>query len=545
VTYSLPTDKLAIEQGCYLDDTVPRKIAHFARTFCIHQKDPFYGQPFELLPYQWEELTLPLFGWRRRSGELRFKQANIFLPKKQGKSTYLAMLAIYGIQTFQRGQVLMISGTEEQSMNMFDACVEFLEGEPLKSIKFEGKPRFWIRGGTGKGSAKHIIEDRKTKSFIKVTSGSGKQKSGFNANLVCLDEITEWQPAYARGIYNRVVDAGMARQNSLVLTISTANFEKTSIGYEVYQKAKDVVEGRSEDISRFALVKEVGEHENWRDPETWWKALPAVPQIVPKHVYLDDFESCKDDPLQSVRFRTLKLNQWCGSPECWITPAAWMRCANSFNESDLYGCEAVIGIDYARKYDLTALCVVVKKNDKFYVMPRFFIPEAIAADKQKRDNVPYTEWQRTPSNNLYFTGGDVVDHNALIARVKHEASLFKIKEVRYDPTEMEITRQELERWGYKTIEVGQSNKSMSPNFLFFEKLIKEDNLRHPDNPILNWNLDNCMPKIAGKDQLVVDKASTLQRMDGIDATCIALSHWIDCTNQFPVLPEGQKWVTVW
>src|SRR5688572_21702095 len=90
-----PADQKALQNGCYFDLSYAERVRDFFARFLRHSKGQFAGKKFELLPWQWEEIIKPLFGWRRADGTRRYRRAYIEVPKKNGKSTLAAGIALY------------------------------------------------------------------------------------------------------------------------------------------------------------------------------------------------------------------------------------------------------------------------------------------------------------------------------------------------------------------------------------------------------------------------------------------------------------------
>ncbi|NBW20770.1 MAG: hypothetical protein EBR82_73680 [Caulobacteraceae bacterium] len=59
-----------------------------------HQKGIWAGKAFELLPWQ-RDLLGSLLCWKRADGTRRFRQTYICVPRKNGKSTLVAGLALW------------------------------------------------------------------------------------------------------------------------------------------------------------------------------------------------------------------------------------------------------------------------------------------------------------------------------------------------------------------------------------------------------------------------------------------------------------------
>src|SRR6516164_249772 len=88
-------DEAAVAAGCYFDQAAADRVRFFFEKFLRHSKGTFAGKPFELLSWQWQEVVGPLFGWRRADGTRRYRRFELWVPKKNGKSTLGAGLIPY------------------------------------------------------------------------------------------------------------------------------------------------------------------------------------------------------------------------------------------------------------------------------------------------------------------------------------------------------------------------------------------------------------------------------------------------------------------
>lgn len=361
------------------------KVKLFLENYCTLSKAPWNGRKLKLLDWQWNEWIKPLYGTYQDDGKTRqYTRGTIRIPKKSGKSTILSGLCIYHLLEQAGSECYCIASDIQQASIIFNQACDFIENnDTLKS-------RLRVRRNI------KTIEDKKDSSFLRVLSSTPSGKAGFNANFIALDEGEDWSPAnHAREVVDQLANATMARHNGLQISITTAQFNKAHVFYEEYQYAKKVKENPDVDPNFFQLIYEVDEHEDWTDPENWWKANPSVPDLVPKEFYFEKFRETQNNPFAESRFRTLLLNQHVGSPIQFIASNIWSDCFEDFDESKLYGSPCLIGLDFARRHDLAAYVIVVKSGEKVYALPRFFIPRDIAKDKEKKDSVPYYSW----SNN--------------------------------------------------------------------------------------------------------------------------------------------------
>ena len=84
---------LAVERGLRFDrQAAQHAIDWFG--FLKHSKGEWAGQSFVLSPWQ-QFITWCLFGWKRADGYRRFRTAYIEVPRKNGKTTWLAGIGLY------------------------------------------------------------------------------------------------------------------------------------------------------------------------------------------------------------------------------------------------------------------------------------------------------------------------------------------------------------------------------------------------------------------------------------------------------------------
>lgn len=124
---------------------------------------------------------------------------------------------------------------------------------------------------------------------------------------------------------------------------------------------------------------------------------------------------------------------------------------------------------------------------------------------------------------MYLTDGDTIDPAFLRSKVIEDSKRFDIQELLYDPYAFEESRQLLEADGIECIEVTQNSKYLSPATALLERLCLSKQIRHNNNDVLNWNLQNCVPTEDKQGRITITKASDTQRIDGIDALINALT----------------------
>ena len=105
------------------------------------------GQPFVLEPWQ-RKIVRDLFGWLRDDGTRRYRLAYIEVPRKNGKSTFAAGIALYLLlcDREERPQVYSCAGDREQAGIVFRAAREMITaGTPTLQAEADLR-QYEIRG---------------------------------------------------------------------------------------------------------------------------------------------------------------------------------------------------------------------------------------------------------------------------------------------------------------------------------------------------------------------------------------------------------------
>jgi len=505
------------------DASIPAKIQQWIENNCPLSSGDKAGECVPMLPWL-ADLTRNLFGKRREDGTRQIREASVWVPKKNGKSWYCSALAIYHARHIKGGQVVLIASSAKQAEIVFNECVRMLELGPQRP--------YWGKGlGWHSIPTKRQIEYRHEDGFLSVIHVLPCKKgiSGYHADLIIMDEIVDWKASWAEEIYDTLKNAGATR-NGLLISISTPKFDLSHFARFQWLKAKELIDGEKTNPTFFPLIYGIPDEstcicgpncgEGWRCPEWWWRANPGAGLCIPKQDFIDDYASVKENPREESRWRTLRCGQWVSSSDQWVSSAAWAACRNEFEERDLWGHDAIACIDAARKYDLAAMCLLIKKDGVVWVLPRAWIPRDLARHKEQTDKIPYSRWH--DKGLVRFCEGDVIKPADIREQLIEDASHFRIKEVRYDDYGMSETADLLAK-EFDCVAVTQNANGMAPATARLEQLIINRQVRIPDNPLLDWCLGNCRVKIDQHDRIMLDKKNSYSRIDLIVCIVIGLT----------------------
>ena len=495
--------------------------ADFAVSFieCLcHTKGTWAGKNFELIDWQ-EQIIRDVFGTIKSNGYRQFNTAFIEVPKKNGKSELAAAVALLLLcgDGEQRAEIYGCAADRNQAKIVFDVAVDMVRFCPAleKRVKIT--------------ESQKTIEYLPTKSKYQVLSADVANKHGFNTHGVIFDEL-HTQPN--RKLYDVMIQgSGDARMQPLYFLITTAGNNTESICYEVHQKALDIISGRKIDPTFYPVIFGAGMDEDWTDPKVWKKANPSLGETIGIDKVQAACDSAKQNPGEENAFRQLRLNQWVKQSIRWMPMDKWDKCAFTVNEDNLEGRVCYGGLDLSSTTDITAFVLVfppADEDDKYIILPYFWVPEETLELRVRRDHVPYDLWER--QGFVMTTEGNVVHYGFIEKFIENLGERFNIREIAFDRWGAVQMVQNLEGMGFTVVPFGQGFKDMSPPTKELMKLVLEERLAHGGHPVLRWMMDNIFIRTDPAGNIKPDKEKSTEKIDGAIATIMALDRAIRCGN---------------
>ena len=502
--------------GSYFDEAAAERAVQFFERFLVHTKGKWAGHPFELMEWQKNDIIRPLFGWKRKDGRRKYRTAYIEIPRKNGKSTLCAGIALYLLTADGEfgAEVYSAAGDREQAGIVFNDCKAMIQLSPALKKRLK--------------TFRNSIVFQQNNSSYKVISADADTKHGFNAHGIIFDEL-HTQPD--RDLWDVLTTSTGAREQPLVVAITTAGYDRKSICWEQHEYARKVKDGIIDDPSFFSFIAAAEESDDWTDPDTWRKANPGLGQTI-KLDYLE--ESCakaKSTPALQNTFRRLHLNQWTSQSTRWMDLSLWDQSASMVIPEQLKGRECYAGLDLASTTDIAAFVLVfppVAPETAYQVVPFFWIPGDNVRGRMDKDRVPYDVWIRQGYVNA--TEGNIIHYQAIRNKIEELSKIYDIKEIAYDRWGAVQLSQELSDAGMTVIPFGQGFASMSPPTKELLSLVTAQNLRHGGNPVLRWMADNLVVKQDPAGNIKPDKAKSTEKIDGMVALIMGLDRAIRHEN---------------
>ncbi|AND85572.1 terminase large subunit [Clostridium tyrobutyricum] len=495
------------------DEKKAEKVVKFINNL-RHTKGVWHGVPFDLLPWQ-DKIIKDIFGNIKENGFRQYNTAYVEIPKKNGKSEIAAAIALYLTCADNEwgAEVYGCAADRQQASIVFDVAVDMVDQCP--ALKKRIKPVI---------SQKRLVY-MPLGSFYQVLSSEAFSKHGLNVHGVIFDELHA-QPN--RELYDVMTKgSGDARMQPLFFLITTAGTDRNSICYEVHQKAGDILRGKKIDKTFYPVIYGIKDEDDWSLEENWYKVNPSLGHTIPIEKVRDAFNSAKENPAEENIFRQLRLNQWVKQSVRWMPMDVWNKCSFEVNIEKLKGRECYGGLDLSSTNDITAFVLVfpqITEDDKYYVLPFFWIPEDNLKLRVKRDHVPYDVWKK--QGFLETTEGNVIHYGFIENFIDELGTKFNIKEIAFDRWGAVQMVQNLDGLGFTVVPFGQGYKDMSPPTKELMKITLEQKIAHGGHPVLSWMMDNIFVRTDPAGNIKPDKEKSTEKIDGAVALIMALDRGI-------------------
>lgn len=489
-------------------ETPAGRVLEFFATHLRHIKGDQAGQPLTLDPWQ-VEIIEKAFNTLDGDGNRQFRTIYLTVPRKNGKSTLGAGLALYLL--YYDGEpgadIISAAADREQAAVVFNVAREMVEKSPtLSAVTVIYRRELYVPG---------------TDSRYKVVSSEAFTKHGLNLHGAIIDELHAHPD---RRLYDVLTTSSGSRRQPLIFIITTAGENPNSIAAEVHRYAEKVRDGIAPDPSFLPVIYAAPEEADIWDEAVWRACNPALASGFRSMSELRTAAlQAREIPGREQPFRQLYLNQWgTAGATRWLSLPAWDRCALA---RPIARRRAFLGVDLSATIDLTAVVLVVPDGEGgFDVRADFWCPAEKLTERGRQDKVPYPLWVK--QGYLKATPGPTVAYAAVEQRIVELCSEWEVAEVAVDPWNARDVMTRLIEAGLPIVKVDQTMGNLSSGAKALETLILSGNLHHDGNPVLRWNVSNAVAIYDTNENVRPAKNKSYEKIDGVSALVTALSRAI-------------------
>lgn len=519
------------------------------------------------------------------------------IPKKNGKSELAAALALYHL--FADGElnaeVYVCAADKDNASIVFNAAIFMATSAPwtakmiaqgeLRPIESRKRIEYRKRVKTGNGGYKWI-----TVGILQVLSAEAYSKHGYKPSCVIFDELHAQPNRELWDVMTGAAGASRRQPAWIVLTTAGDDPDRSSIGWEIHEKAVGIRDARQlrrirsdgGDVRSVLSLRHVGDEdladaeaellgrdeENWLpilygltalfgddpddlekldiwDESLWYLCNPSLGKHLSLRNIRMEAASAKRSEAEERVFRWLRLNQWITTKSVgWISlnlydKTQWGPSKKREREEWLRQLDGKLcygGVDLSTSRDLTAFVLLFPPQpglDAAVLLPYgIWRPEATVDEAEKRDHVPYQDWAR--AGFLDLCPGEVIDYGAVEERIRDARERYDLKMVGFDPYLSRTITQRLAPI-VPIIEIPQDLKNMSPAMKETDDMMQRHTLLHVHNTCFRWTFGNVRCHADGNGNIKPLKNKSTGRIDPAVASIIVMAVWMIAKNQKPDL----------
>jgi phage terminase large subunit-like protein len=492
-------DLVRAERPCLLIECLP------------HVKGKWRTATIELEDWQcWFVTTV--FGWvHRETGLRRFRTAYLEVARKNAKSALASGIATYmlGPDGEDGAEVYSAATTGDQARIVFDSSKAQLRKSPDVAAEL------------GITVGEHAIFVRDTASTYKALNAEASTQDGLNVHCAVVDELHAHK---SRDLWDVLETATGARDQSLILAITTAGTDRSGICYEQRDYVCKLLKRAIEDESYFGVIYTIDDEDDWTDESNWVKANPNLGVSVKVEDLRNKCRKAMQTPSAVGNFLTKHLNRWVNADSAWMDMRAWDRCANpGLDIAEFSGADCWEGLDLASKVDIASRVVIFERpsDGKICAFDTHWLPER-AVEESK--NSQYEGWARR--GLLRVTDGEVTDFDAIEEALREDAKAFNLQAVGFDPYQATQLAGHLLDDGLPMVEVKPTVLAFSEPMKTLEAWVLAGKFEHNGSPVLTWMVSNVVCHRDAKDNIYPRKERVENKIDGVVALLTAVNRYL-------------------
>ena len=378
-----------------------------------------------------------------------------------------------------------------------------------------------------KEKSKHRKSDlyiEESNSTFKKIAFNAKKSDGFNPSICICDEFASWPAEQGLKQYEVMKSAMGAREQPIMLAISTAGYVNDGIYDELMKRCTSFLLGNSKETRLLPLLYTIDDLDKWNDINELHKSMPNLGVSVSYDYMLEEIAIAEGSLSKKAEFMCKYCNIKQNSSSAWLDTRTIDKCTGEeLSLEDFRGHYCVGGIDLSRTTDLTACTIVIEKDGMLYVFAKFFLPREKIDEATSRDGIPYRIYVQR--GLLTESGDNFVDYHDCYAWFCELVEKYEILPLRvgYDRYNSLYLTQDMKSYGFQMDDVYQG-ENLSPVIDELEGMMKDGKVCIGNNDLLKIHLlDSALKRNSDTMRKKLIKVAANVHIDGTAALLDAMT----------------------
>lgn len=423
-----------------------------------------------------------IFGWRYKSNKSKFRynDVTLFIARKNGKTALIGLVFILLLLTEQQySEFYSICLTKELAAEIKKIMEQIINASPLIKKHFNISTT-----KTGR------ITCKLTNSYFEPRVAEAGKNNSVRPSAFVSDEHGNFSES---SNFNAMKSGQKNVINPLVFRTTTAYAINNSIMEEDLDYIRKVYTSGIDNERMFALIYYADKENIWNDIGLY-QANPLRLEENYQIMREDrDKALVQDNFKEEFITKTTNVFMQENSEEKYINFEAWRKC-NVNNEEleekeviNLEGKEVVVGVDLSLTTDLTAISIMYKVDDKYYLTSHGFLPEDTLTER--REKIDYRSFQE--KGYCTITPGAIVNYTIVEEHIRNIEIKYKckIKCIVSDPYNAVQMMESLAK-DYEVILLEQTYRNLSPAIKQFRDDVYSGKVFYENNKLLDWCMSN-------------------------------------------------------
>ena len=458
----------------------------------------------------WQAFILAsIFGWiNRETGKRRFRKADLFIPRKNAKSTLASIIGLFMLSADGEFGAEVYSGATSKDQ----AYEVFRPAQLMTKAQAEFRSKYGVMV-----AASNIAVLETNSKFEPLIGDPG---DGASPSCSITDEYHEHRTSSQ---YDTMVTGMGARSQPLALVITTAGSNIGGPCYQHQSTLQKLLEGTITNEQRFGIIYTIDAEDDWTKPEALIKANPNYGVSVDAEFLMGALRDALDDARKQAVYKTKHLNVWVNAASPWINLQRFQALADtSLRREDFASCPGAAGLDLASKVDIASHVDLFRKLKAgewhYYMFARNYLPEATV---ELDENEHYREW--VANDHLVATPGNMINLAQIKEGVEESGEKFGISTVAIDAWGSREIAPQLAEAGYTVVDVPMTTRNLSEPMKLIRALVDGGRWHHDGNPCTTWMFSNVEVFEDRNENIFPRKASAEKKIDAAVAAIVAMS----------------------